>query len=176
MCAIHLSLSLSHMYSAKEPWEASDGAVHMVKELASVAPDAAAEFIPALSELASLSSFQHAFNLHETIWRALPDICKGLGVKAFKAAHLESFLHPLFADLRCGHQLAEAAAGRCISALRDAVGPRIFAGRLNDAQQRAMEADPHILPLGEASGGVADGSGFALQSSSAVRAAAATIH
>lgn len=136
----------SHARRAKEPWEGSDGAIHMVKELAAVAPAAAAEFIPQVADLARLASFQHAYNMHESIWRGLPGLAASLGVKAFKGQYLELFLPPLFADLRCGHQLAEAEAGKCISALRDLVGPRIFAGRLDEQQRAAMESDPNILP------------------------------
>lgn len=119
----------------------------MVKELAAVAPEAAQEFIPQLADLARLSTFQHAFNMHETIYRALPSIASSVGIKQFKQHYLELFLPPLFADLKCGHQLAEAEAGKCISALRDLVGPRILAGRLDDVQRRAMETDPNILPV-----------------------------
>ncbi|KAF8068347.1 hypothetical protein HT031_002036 [Scenedesmus sp. PABB004] len=147
---------------AKEPWEASDGAVHMVRELAAVSPAAAEEFLPGVAELARLASFQHAFSLHETIWRSLPAIARGLGAKAFKARHLEAFLPPLFADLRCGHQLAEAEAGRAISALRDLIGPRIFAGRLDDAQRAALEADPNILPPAGPLGGGGGSGGAAV--------------
>jgi hypothetical protein len=142
----HTHTHQSTPHSAKEPWEGSDGAIYLVKELAAVAPQEASQFLPALADLARLSTFQHAFNMHETIWRALPAIAASLGVKAFKAQHLESFLPPLFADLRCGHQLAEAEAGACISKLRDLVGARIFAGRLDPAQLAAMEASVNILP------------------------------
>jgi len=131
---------------AKEPWEGSDGAVYLVRELATVAPTAAVEFIPQLADLARLSTFQHAYNMHETIWRSLPTIAQCVGIKEFKQQYLELFLQPLFADLRCGHQLAEAEAGECISKLRDLIGARIFAGRLDDLQKAALESDSNILP------------------------------
>lgn len=118
----------------------------MVRELATVAPSEACAFLPQLADLARLATFQHAFNMHETIWRSLPSIAASVGVKVFKGHFLELFLPPLFADLKCGHQLAEAEAGACISKLRDLVGPRVFAGRLDPAQQAAMETNPNILP------------------------------
>lgn len=129
----------------------------MVRELAAVAPAAAEEFIPQLADLARLSTFQHAYNMHETIYRSLPSIARSVGIKQFKQKYLELFIAPLFADLKCGHQLAEAEAGKCISALRDLVGPRIFAGRLDEVQQRVMETDPNILPAADAVGGAAAG-------------------
>jgi hypothetical protein len=80
--------------------------------------------------------------------------------------YLELFLPPLFADLKCGHQLAEAEAGACISKLRDAVGARIFAGRLDPAQAAMMHANPNIMapaqlgtPCGSSSGGGGGGGG-----------------
>ncbi|KAI8468417.1 MAG: armadillo-type protein [Monoraphidium minutum] len=136
----------------KQPWEASDGAVFLLRELSGVRPDLAPEFMPMLADLARLSTFQHAFNLHETIWRALPQIARNLGAREFKR-HVEGFLGPAFGDLRCGHQLAEVAAGRCIAALRDFLGPRIFAGRLDEPQRAALASDPNIPP--PAPGGLA---------------------
>jgi hypothetical protein len=118
----------------------------MVRELAAADPAAAMPFIPQLADLARLATFQHAFNMHETIWRSLPSIATSLGVKQFKGEFLELFLPPLFADLKCGHQLAEAEAGACISKLRDLVGPRIFAGRLDPAQQETLATNANILP------------------------------
>eukprot|EP00775_Hariotina_reticulata_P005826 gene5826-6067_t len=133
---------------AKEPWEASDGAVYMVRELAAVAPAAAVEFVPQLADLARLSTFQHAYNMHETIWRSLPSIAQCVGIKEFKQQYLELFLQPLFADLRCGHQLAEAEAGACISKLRDLIGARIFAGRLDEVQKAALESPREVSEHG----------------------------
>ena len=66
-------------------------------------------------------------------------------MQAFKP-HLEPFLEPLFRSLACGHQLCRAAAGACLGALRDWLGPRILAGRLSDAQAGAMAASPDVPP------------------------------
>ncbi|KAL4425118.1 hypothetical protein ABPG77_008223 [Micractinium sp. CCAP 211/92] len=129
----------------KEPWEASDGAVYMIRELSAVAPAAVPEFLPALAELARMQHFAHAANLHETIWKQLPVIAENVGKKVFKP-HLDEFLGPLFRSLACGHRLCEAAAGRCIGALRDLIGPGIFAGRLSDEQRRLMESSPDVPP------------------------------
>ncbi len=60
--------------------------------------------------------------------------------------HLEPFLEPLFRSLGCGHQLCRDAAGACLGALRDWLGPRILAGRLSDAQAAAMAASPDVPP------------------------------
>ncbi|GBF89452.1 hypothetical protein Rsub_02024 [Raphidocelis subcapitata] len=136
----------------KQPWEASDGAVYLLRELAPLRPSDAAALLPQLADLARLSTFQHAFNLHETIWKALPQIARAVGAREFKR-HLEPFLAPAFSDLRCGHQLAEVAAGGALGALRDLLGPNIFAGRLDDAQRAALASDPNVPP--PAPGGLA---------------------
>lgn len=158
LCLIHqaelVPTVVAAVHRAKEPWEGSDGAVYMVRELAAVAPTEACAFIPQLADLARLATFQHAFNMHETIWRSLPSIATSIGMKVFKGQFLEMFLPPLFADLKCGHQLAEAEAGACISKLRDLIGPRIFAGRLDAAQAMVMETNPNILPQQHGVGGL----------------------
>jgi hypothetical protein len=103
----------------------------------------ALEFLPQLSALARLSTFQHAFNLHETIWRCIPVIARAVGARAFKE-HLELFLGALFLDLACGHQLAEVAAGKCLGALRDLIGPSVFAGRLTEEQREVMGSNINV--------------------------------
>lgn len=126
--------------------------MQLLKELAAIHPELISGFMPQLADLARLATFQHAFNLHETIWKALPVIAKSLGTREFKR-HLERFLGPLFSDLKCGHQLSEVAAGTCIGQIRDFLGPRIFAGRLADAQRAAMASDANVPP--PAPGGLA---------------------
>ncbi|GFR51159.1 hypothetical protein Agub_g13515, partial [Astrephomene gubernaculifera] len=131
---------MDHGFSRdKEPWEVSDGAVHLLREVAGVAPEAVTEaHMEALVELGGLRSFQHAFNLHETVWRSLPHIGKAIGKPRFKR-HLRALLPPLLADLRCGHQLAEAAAAGALEALRDWIGPNILAGYCPEgAEARAL--------------------------------------
>ena len=63
----------------KEAWEASDGAVHLLKELSERAPEAVPEFMPELAELAALEDFEACRSLQTTIWNQLPCIAKGLG-------------------------------------------------------------------------------------------------
>lgn len=139
----------------KELWEASDGAICMVRELADVAPAAVPQFLPVLADLARLTHFAHCLTLQETLWKALPAIADGMGKRAFKP-HLQEFLEPLFRGLTCGHRLCEAAAGKCIGRMRDMVGPGIFAGRLTEEQRAAMAASDDVPP---ASGALVGGLG-----------------
>ena len=64
---------------AKEAWEASDGAVYLLRELACVRPNAAVQFLPDLAALALLEHFPQCRTLQETIWRTLPQIAQALG-------------------------------------------------------------------------------------------------
>lgn len=121
----------------KEPWELSDGGVYLLREVALVRPEAVtAEHMEALRVLGNLSAFQHAFNLHETLWRNLPKIATAIGKPRFKP-HLRDLLEPLVLDTTCGHQLAEAAAGQCLAALRTWLGPTIIEGYMPSAPSRA---------------------------------------
>ena len=65
----------------KEAWEASDGAVHMLKELARAAPETVPELLPKLAQIAELDGFEACRTLQATIWRQLPLIAQGLGKK-----------------------------------------------------------------------------------------------
>jgi hypothetical protein len=202
---------MDHGFSrGRQPWEASDGAVHLLREYSvwwagqgggggggegaalaasaaasagpggsgqTTAPSAAAppsaaavadpaEFLPDLLRLARLDTFQHAANLRETVWKCLPDVARAVGARRFKAplgggggggggegegdegGWLALFARAAADDLACGHQLAAAAAGRALAALRDAFGARIVAARLRDDAQRAALAggDPNVPP------------------------------
>lgn len=136
---------------AREPWEATDGAIYMIRELADVAPERVPQFLQPLADVARLRHFSHCLNLQETLWKSLPIIARRMGKNAFKA-YLELFLDPLFhLGLTCGHRLCEVAAGQCIGQLRDLIGPGIFAGRLNEDQRRILNSS-HDIPQSTRSG------------------------
>ena len=54
---------------------------------------------------------------------------------------------PLFRSLACQNQLCRAAAGRCVGAIRDCIGPGIFGGRLTEEQKAIMERSQDVPPL-----------------------------
>jgi len=138
----------------REPWEASDGAVYMLRELSGVAPaEEVVRFMPTLAEVSRLTHFSHCLNLQETVWKVLPVVASRVGKKAFKP-YLEEFLEPMFRGLASGHRLCEAAAGRCIGEIRDLIGPGIFEGRLSDDQKHAMRTSHDVpRPKGALAGG-----------------------
>lgn len=128
-----------------EPWEASDGAIHLARELARTTPEDIAARLPALAELARMRHFGASASLQQTLWRSLPAIGRDVGKPAFKR-ELPRFLDPLFAALTCDQPLVAAAAGGCVSALRDWLGPGIWAGRLTPEQQALQRDSPDVLP------------------------------
>jgi len=58
-----MRVSLDHARRPRQLWEASDGAVLLVRELAAAAPTAATEFLPTVAELAGLDGFAHCCHL-----------------------------------------------------------------------------------------------------------------
>jgi hypothetical protein len=135
---------MDHGFSRiKEPWEASDGAVYLLRELAPVCPELVASKLPELAELASLGHFEHAPKLRATLWKCLPVIARRLGKKAFRF-HFELFLDAMFNDLKCGQQLCECEAGTCIAAFRDWFGVAVFSGHLDERQRASLASDSNI--------------------------------
>lgn len=127
-----------------EPWEASDGSVYLLREIAAISPGTVTQFMGTLAELGELTHFTHYVTLHETLWKCLPDIMNAVG-KAECKKHVESFLYSLFRDLECGHQLCEVSAGHCIAKIRDYLGPGIFFGRLTEDQRLIYERLKHKI-------------------------------
>lgn len=70
---------------AKEPWEASDGAVYLFRETAARV-DAARleEFWPVLHDMATMRHFAHAEKLWTTLYTCLPRVVEIVGKRAFK--------------------------------------------------------------------------------------------
>ena len=66
---------------AKQAWEASDGAVYLLREVAPVAPEAAAALLPVLAQIAGLSGFGGCWQLKENIWKQLPEVASKIGVQ-----------------------------------------------------------------------------------------------
>ncbi|CAM9399116.1 unnamed protein product [Laminaria digitata] len=133
---------------ASEPWEFSDGAVYLVRELCTVDPAKGVVFFEDLADIARLTQFVQADCLRETIWKQarreyhiLPAMGEAVGKKVFKR-HLDVFLKPLFDTLSriTTSQLASHAAASCVRQLSVFVGPSIFRGRLTDSQREIMDS------------------------------------
>eukprot|EP00743_Colponemidia_sp_Colp-15_P008658 GILK01009422.1.p1 GENE.GILK01009422.1~~GILK01009422.1.p1 ORF type:complete len:693 (+),score=78.57 GILK01009422.1:26-2080(+) len=120
----------------KEPWEASDGCVYLVRELCTLQSERIVNFVV---QLADLAGPPHIFPLQVTIWRELPKIARIMGKQHFKRI-LDVFIEPLFLSLSSGQRHVMDASGYCISLLNQFVGPSIFAGRVENV-------NPHFLQV-----------------------------
>lgn len=124
------------------PWEKTDGAIYMIRELCGDGRVGDGELLPMMEELADVCRVRHfpkANDLRATLWKALPIMAEKMGKRRFKAMYLEVFLDLLFRSLdwaRMGDDAcnrgAQFAAERCAQDLAAFVGPRIFQGRLED--------------------------------------------
>ena len=66
---------------AKQHWEASDGAVYLLREVAASAPADVAALLPVLASVAALDGFAGCWQLKENIWKQLPEIASSMGVQ-----------------------------------------------------------------------------------------------
>lgn len=105
----------------KEPWESSDGAVYLLREMAQRDGDKVLACFDMVSSISSLSHFSHHVYLKETIWKQMPLIFEGIGRERSMTA-LDSIIDPLFKCLSCGHRLAENAADSCIRFMEQFLG------------------------------------------------------
>ena len=168
-----------------EPWEQADGAARLLREWSRVEAEKALTFAEVLADASAARHFAAAPALRETVWSSLPLIARNVGIRAFKGRMLEHFLGPLVGCLEAGVGLggggeagrtggggsslggestrSVAAAGAALGALRDLMGPRIFAGRLDKRQRRVVEASAEVPPPAGAFaprvGGVGGGGG-----------------
>ena len=97
-----------------EPWESSDGALHLLNDLSEVCPKEIAKHISQLAELTSVTGFHHADCLKETIYMYLPTIMKNVG-KAICKENLEFFYDDLFRAIKGQNHKLSAVASDCLS-------------------------------------------------------------
>ncbi|ETP31334.1 hypothetical protein F442_19782 [Phytophthora nicotianae P10297] len=144
-CSLEPKLFERHEHRDKEPWEHTDGAIYMVRELCSVAPEHAVKYLPQVADIAILRHFPQTAVLQETIWKQLPLMCEALGKKVFKR-YLELFFDPLVFTLQGTSRLAKFAARDCVAQISKQIGPSIFLGRL-DANPAWKEALGPVVPV-----------------------------
>ena len=133
----------------KQPWEATDGCVYLIRELIetcsqpdSVQPPLSDDILlPLLQEMADIcrvSHFPQGDELRATLWRQLPGMMMAVGKVRCKRLYLEVFLDLLMRNLesRTASAISKHAAGACAYELSVLVGPSIFRGRLYDDYQK----------------------------------------
>lgn len=121
---------MDHGFSRpKKPWEETDGAIYLLRELAKVHPEEAEKFMPALAKVADVYYFENYFSLQETLWKQVFLIAKALGKRPFKR-HMELFLPGMVKSLSEENQLVANSAADCINSLEKFVGKEIFKNRV----------------------------------------------
>jgi len=133
----------------RQPWEATDGCLYLIRELVetSTLPDST---IPPLSDnvllplfqkvadVCRVSHFPQADDLRSTLWRNLPAMMEAVGKQRCKRLYLDIFMDPLMRNIesRSASAISIHAAGTCAYELSHLVGPNIFRGRVFDDYQR----------------------------------------
>eukprot|EP01129_Flabellula_baltica_P017535 TRINITY_DN9740_c0_g1_i1.p1 TRINITY_DN9740_c0_g1~~TRINITY_DN9740_c0_g1_i1.p1 ORF type:complete len:653 (+),score=131.19 TRINITY_DN9740_c0_g1_i1:64-1959(+) len=101
-----------------EPWEETDGAVYLLRELSFISPDKCDKFLTILSDVVSVpGTFAHIHYMLETIWKQLAVIIENVG-KDIIEKHFEAFKTPLYNALTCPNRLVINAASFTLEALR----------------------------------------------------------
>mmetsp|Transcript_7159 Transcript_7159/g.17450 ORF Transcript_7159/g.17450 Transcript_7159/m.17450 type:complete len:807 (-) Transcript_7159:221-2641(-) len=135
----------------KQPWEATDGCIYLVRELietcsqpnSTLPPLDDNILLPLLQNVADvcfISHFPQSDELRATLWRQLPSMMKAVGKARCKRLYLGVFLDLLMRSLesKTASALSKHAATTCAYELSILVGPNIFRGRLNDDFQKSV--------------------------------------
>lgn len=133
----------------KQPWEATDGCLYLIRELIetcnqpdSVQPPLGDDILlPLLQEVADIcrvSHFPQSDELRATLWRQLPGMMNAIGKLRCKRLYLEVFLDLLMRNIesRTASAISRHAAIACAYELGQLVGPNILRGRLYDDYQK----------------------------------------
>eukprot|EP00533_Pseudo-nitzschia_delicatissima_P003612 CAMPEP_0116104324 /NCGR_PEP_ID=MMETSP0327-20121206/14386_1 /TAXON_ID=44447 /ORGANISM="Pseudo-nitzschia delicatissima, Strain B596" /LENGTH=785 /DNA_ID=CAMNT_0003596551 /DNA_START=91 /DNA_END=2448 /DNA_ORIENTATION=+ len=129
----------------KQPWEATDGCLYLIRELIETCnqPDSAMPplgddvLMPLLQEVADIcrvSHFPQSDELRATLWRQLPGMMAAVGKMRCKRLYLELFLELLMRNIesRTASAISRHAAIACAYELGQLVGPNILRGRIYD--------------------------------------------
>ena len=130
----------------RQPWEYTDGCVHLLKQLIIAFPTAAYydQFIPTfIPNIAAKRNFAHYHELQQTIWGAIPGIAEAVGKRKFKM-YLELLLVPMVETLQCKNRLAMNAAGKCVTFCNKFIGSKFFLPRLKPDQLEAIQSSQFV--------------------------------
>jgi len=112
-----------------EPWEYTDGAIHLLNEISMIYPEEIIKYLPLLGEISQLKHFHHAICLRESIHSYLVEIFKRIGKPKFKA-NVEYFYDGIFDSLKSEKKAAVDIATDCLIGIEKLLGPSILKGRL----------------------------------------------
>jgi HEAT repeat len=135
----------------KQPWEATDGCLYLIRELmdtcnqpgSSLPPLSDDLLVPLMREVADVcrvSHFPQGDDLRATLWRQLPGMMDAVGKARCKQLYLEIFMDLLIRNLESSSAsaISKHAAASCAYELGVLVGPSIFRGRLYDDYQKEV--------------------------------------
>jgi len=116
---------------ASEPWEAVDGCVYLLSEMATftTAHSKVEEFLPVMILTTQHKQYTHYLHLLESINKVIPTIAKGLTKRTFKK-YIEQFFDIIFESATCESALTKSAAFDCLEFLNKFLGPNILRGRI----------------------------------------------
>jgi hypothetical protein len=133
----------------KQPWEATDGCLYLIRELIEtcseqnsvILPLSDDLLLPLLQEVADVcrvSHFPQGDELRATLWRQLPGMMHSVGVVRCKSLYLEVFLDLLMRNLEstAASAISRHAAATSAYELGKLIGPNILRGRLFDERQQ----------------------------------------
>lgn len=138
---------MDHGFSRdRQPWEYTDGCVHLLKELIVAMPQSSYydQFIPTIiPNIASKKNFAHYHELQQTIWNSIPAIAEAVGKRKFKM-YLELLLVPMIETLECNNRLAMNAAGNCVTFCNKFIGSKFFLPRLKPDQLQIVQSSQFV--------------------------------
>lgn len=134
----------------KQPWEATDGCLYLLRELIEICnqpdsihvdpltDDILLKLMEEVIDICRVSHFPQADELRATLWNQLPRMMLAIGKIRCKRLYLEVFLDLLMETIesRTASAICKHAAATCAYDLSALVGPSILRGRLYDGRQK----------------------------------------
>ena len=128
-----------------EPWEFSDGCVHLLAELlTSEAKNKFHSYLSALSSACSIRHYTMHYSFLETTLKRLPAMADGLGKRFFKP-YLDDFMEPTLYACKSDNVLAKFAAEEFLRFLSVYLGPNILRGRIEREDARFVNVLEDVL-------------------------------
>ena len=135
----------------KQPWEATDGCLYLIRELVEtcsepdstlppLSDDLLLPLIRQVADICRVSHFPQGDDLRATLWRQLPSMMQSIGKQRCKKLYLEIILDLLMRNLESStaSAISKHAAASCAHELSELVGPSIFRGRIYDDYQKEV--------------------------------------
>mmetsp|Transcript_30782 Transcript_30782/g.31331 ORF Transcript_30782/g.31331 Transcript_30782/m.31331 type:complete len:751 (+) Transcript_30782:229-2481(+) len=133
------------------PWESSDGAVFLLREMAKAFPAEAESFLPRVWALLDVSHFRDCDKLHTSVLQQLPGILERVGKKATKR-DLADHLPALSRAMRSESPAVGMAAQECVTSISAQIGSSIFMHRVPDELKPIFQTLLHQTGQGRSVG------------------------